>query len=73
VELRCRAGAWWLLNSHASIAELGFLSGYADQAHFTRELQRRVGMTPARYRAAFAATEAAPAGLPQSELVRASL
>jgi AraC-like DNA-binding protein len=73
VELRCRAGAWWLLNSQASIAELGFLSGYADQAHFTRELQRRVGMTPARYRAAFAATEAAPAGLPQSELVRASL
>jgi AraC-like DNA-binding protein len=53
-ELRCRAGAWWLLHSQAPIAELGFLCGYADQSHFTRELHRRVGMTPARYRAAFA-------------------
>lgn len=52
-ELRCRAGAWWLLHSPAAIAEIGFLCGYADQAHFTRELHRRVGMTPARYRQAF--------------------
>jgi AraC-like DNA-binding protein len=52
-ELRCRAGAWWLLHSQASIAELGFVCGYADQSHFTRELRRRVGMTPARYREAF--------------------
>jgi AraC-like DNA-binding protein len=54
-ELRCRAGAWWLLHTRASIAELGFVCGYADQSHFTRELQRRVGLTPARYREAFAA------------------
>lgn len=52
-EVRCRAAAFWLLRSRASIAEIGFLCGYADQAHFTRDLQRRVGLTPARYRAAF--------------------
>ncbi|MBL8343850.1 MAG: helix-turn-helix transcriptional regulator [Rubrivivax sp.] len=53
-ELRCRTGAWWLLHTRAPIAELGFVCGYADQSHFTRELRRRVGMTPARYREAFA-------------------
>jgi AraC-like DNA-binding protein len=53
-ELRCRAAACWLLRSTAPIAEVGFVCGYADQPHFTRELCRRVGMTPARYREAFA-------------------
>jgi AraC-like DNA-binding protein len=54
-EVRCRAGAWQLLHSPLSIAEIGFLSGYSDQPHFTRDLQRRVGMTPALYRKEFAA------------------
>lgn len=53
-EARCRVGAWRLLNTTDSIAEVGFLSGFADQPHFTRELQRRVGMPPAAYREAFA-------------------
>jgi AraC-like DNA-binding protein len=52
-ELRCRAAAWWLVRSALPIAEVGFVCGYADQPHFTRELRRRVGMTPARYRRAF--------------------
>ena len=52
-ELRCRAAACWLLRSPATIAQIGFLCGYADQAHFTRDLRRRVGLTPARYREAF--------------------
>lgn len=54
-ELRCRAAAWWLLRSTMPIAEVGFVCGFADQPHFTRELQRRVGLPPARYREAFAA------------------
>lgn len=53
-EARCRTGAWRLLHTADPIAEVGFLSGFADQPHFTRELQRRVGMPPAAYRAAFA-------------------
>lgn len=52
-EARCRTGAWRLLHTDWSVAEIGFLSGYADQPHFTRELRRRVGMTPAVYRQAF--------------------
>jgi AraC-like DNA-binding protein len=53
-EARCRTGAWRLLHTADPIAEVGFLSGFADQSHFTRELQRRVGLPPAAYRAAFA-------------------
>jgi AraC-like DNA-binding protein len=52
-EARCRAGSWRLLHTEEPIAEIGFLCGYADQPHFTREMQRRVGMPPAAYREAF--------------------
>lgn len=52
-EARCRTGAWRLINTVDPIAEIGFLSGFSDQPHFTRELQRRVGMPPAAYREAF--------------------
>ncbi|MCZ8110448.1 MAG: helix-turn-helix domain-containing protein [Betaproteobacteria bacterium] len=61
-EARCRSGAWRLLHTVDPIAEVGFLSGFADQAHFTRELQRRVGLPPAAYRAAFGATSGAASG-----------
>lgn len=54
-EARCRAGAWRLLNTRDPIAEVGFLSGFSDQPHFTREMQKRVGMPPAAYREAFSA------------------
>lgn len=53
-EARCRVGAWRLLHTTDPIAEVGFLSGFADQPHFTREMQRRVGLPPAAYREAFA-------------------
>jgi AraC-like DNA-binding protein len=53
-EARTRAAARWLLESPHSLAEIGFASGFADQSHFTREFARHVGMTPARYRQAFA-------------------
>lgn len=55
-EARCRTGAWRLLHTADPVAEVGFLSGFSDQPHFTREMQRRVGMPPAAYRAAFALT-----------------
>lgn len=37
------------------LAEIGFLAGYADQAHFARAFRRGVGTTPKGYRAAFRA------------------
>lgn len=62
-EARCRTGAWRLINTTDPIAEIGFLSGFSDQPHFTREMQRRVGMPPAAYRDAFGLFDCARRGL----------
>ena len=53
-EARLRAAGWWLLESTLPIAQVGFLSGYADQPHFTRDFSHRIGLTPGRYRDNFA-------------------
>lgn len=53
-EARARLAAHWLLESPHGLAEIGFACGFADQPHFTREFARHVGLTPARYRQAFA-------------------
>lgn len=50
---RCSAAAWQLQHTDQPLAEIGFLCGFADQPHFTRTLQRRLGMTPSAYRLAF--------------------
>ncbi|MFG6431521.1 helix-turn-helix transcriptional regulator [Roseateles sp. LYH14W] len=57
-EARYRAAGWWLLHGGSALAEIGFLCGYADQSHFTREFRRRSGMTPADYRRDFRAAKA---------------
>jgi AraC-like DNA-binding protein len=52
-EARVRSASWWLLETVRPIAEIGFLAGYSDQAHFTRDFGRRVGLPPGRYRSEF--------------------
>lgn len=52
---RCEAAAAVLVAGSTSLAELGFACGFADQAHFTRRFRAQVGLTPGRYREAFAA------------------
>lgn len=52
-EVRFRLAGWHLLHADLPIAEIGFVCGYADQAHLTREFKRRVGVTPARYQGMF--------------------
>jgi AraC-like DNA-binding protein len=52
-QTRRRAAAWWLLHGECSVAEAGFLAGYADQPHFTRDFRQHVGVPPAAYREAF--------------------
>ncbi|RPH46303.1 MAG: AraC family transcriptional regulator [Burkholderiales bacterium] len=52
-QVRLRAASWWLLESSRPIAEVGFLAGYSDQPHFTREFGRRIGLPPGRYREHF--------------------
>ncbi len=53
-EVRFRLAAWHLLQTDMPIAEVGFVCGYSDQAHLTREFNRCVGVPPARYRSLFA-------------------
>ena len=49
-DVRNRMAAWWLTETDRSIAEIGFLCGYSDQAHFTRDFKHRNGPTPNAYR-----------------------
>lgn len=49
-DVRNRMAAWWLTETDHSIAEIGFLCGYSDQAHFTRDFKHRNGPTPNAYR-----------------------
>jgi AraC-like DNA-binding protein len=49
-DVRNRVAAWWLTETDRSIAEIGFLCGYSDQAHFTRDFRHRNGPTPNAYR-----------------------
>lgn len=53
-ECRRRAAAWRLIETPISLAEIGFLCGYSDQAHFSRDFRDTVGLPPAKYREAFA-------------------
>ena len=43
-----------LVNGTQALAEVGYLCGYADQAHFTREFTHATGLSPGRYRQEFA-------------------
>ena len=53
-DVRFRMAGWHLLHQDMPIAEVGFVHGYSDQAHLTREFNRRVGVPPAKYRELFA-------------------
>jgi AraC-like DNA-binding protein len=52
---RLAASARLLVAEEAPTAEIGYRCGFADQAHFTRSFHRLAALTPARYRAEFAA------------------
>lgn len=42
-----------LSEGRAGLAEIGYLSGFADQPHFTRQFRAHTGLTPAQYREQF--------------------
>jgi len=53
-ETRLAAASRLLGTATASVAEVGYACGFADQAHFTRAFKRHTGITPSRYKAQFA-------------------
>lgn len=54
--LRVRTACERMLAPHASLAELSFSTGFADQSHFTRSFRKFTGMTPAAFRSALLRT-----------------
>jgi AraC family transcriptional regulator len=48
--LRVRTTCERMLTPDASLADLSFSAGFADQSHFTRSFRRITGMTPASFR-----------------------
>ncbi len=52
-ECRAHKAALHLNECALPLAEVGFLCGYSDLAHFTREFGKRVGIPPQKYRMAF--------------------
>jgi AraC family transcriptional regulator len=48
--LRVRAACEQMLAPEASLADLSFNNGFADQSHFTRSFRKITGMTPAAFR-----------------------
>lgn len=48
-EMRVHNASQSLLSESLCIAEIGFASGFADQAHFTRAFKQRTGMSPKQY------------------------
>lgn len=48
--LRVRSACERMLSPEASLAELSFSAGFADQSHFTRSFRKITGMTPAAFR-----------------------
>jgi AraC family transcriptional regulator len=48
--LRIEAACQALTHSDASLADIALASGFADQSHMSRQFQRRIGMTPGRFR-----------------------
>lgn len=57
---RCSAAGRFLTTTRMSLAEIAYVCGFSDQAHFTREFRRHAAFTPARFRADFAAATFAP-------------
>jgi len=52
-ELRIKTASRLLRQSDASLTEIGFLSGYSDSAHFSREFKKVQKMPPKIYRETF--------------------
>lgn len=55
-EVRLAQSAHLLMDGREPAAQVGYLCGFADQAHFTRSFKRFTAMTPVVYRAQFGAS-----------------
>ncbi|MEL6964995.1 MAG: AraC family transcriptional regulator, partial [Pseudomonadota bacterium] len=57
--VRATAAAHYLQSGHMSLSEVGYICGYADQAHFTRLFKAASAMTPGAYQRNFSTAASA--------------
>jgi len=57
LRVRVRAAAALLLRGDESLADIAFDCGFYDQSHFTNQFRRFRGLSPARYRKQFSASD----------------
>ena len=55
-QVRLARSARLLAETPQSPAQIGYVCGFSDQAHFTREFKRHSAVTPVRFRQQFALT-----------------
>lgn len=49
-DVRIKAAENYLLNSRLSLTEIGYLTGFSDYSHFSKEFKRYSGTNPSKYR-----------------------
>ncbi|MEM0922318.1 MAG: AraC family transcriptional regulator [Pseudomonadota bacterium] len=54
LERRLARAKSWLANCRSSLAEIACGCGFSDQAHFSKQFKKRLGITPAHFRRAVA-------------------
>lgn len=61
-QARAERASQLLTHSRSPLAEIGFASGYTDQAHFCRDFKRRCGLSPKEFRDTSLLVSKSPAG-----------
>lgn len=47
---RCQCAAYYMTTQQENLTAVGFLAGFSDAAHFSREFKKNVGLLPSNYR-----------------------
>lgn len=46
---RCRCATYYMMEESESLTSVGFLAGFSDAAHFSREFRKKMGLSPSNF------------------------